>query len=89
MITDYGRSKSRVALSPDELARLQREMETLQRDLQAHEDTYGTNFLNLIIVRGYLAKLLDNGRVVRFLSSSQPNMLDAFQRIVDAANLDG
>jgi hypothetical protein len=89
MITDYGRSRSKVALSPNELARLQREMETLQRDLQNHEETYGTNFLNLVIVRGYLAKLLDNGRVVRFLSANHPDMLSAFQQVVESTSLEG
>lgn len=76
-------------LSPEEIARMQREMEALQRDLQAREDTYGTNFLNLVIVRGYLAKLLDNARVVRFLSSNHPDMLNAFQQIVDSTSLEG
>lgn len=68
---------------------MQREMETLERDLHAHEDNYGTNFLNLVIVRGYLAKLLDNVRVVRFLSSNHPDMLDAFQQIVESTSLEG
>ncbi len=81
--------KAMATLSPEEIARMQREMEALQRDLQAREDTYGTNFLNLVIVRGYLAKLLDNARVVRFLSSNHPDMLNAFQQIVDSTSLEG
>lgn len=81
--------KAVATLSPEEIARMQREMEALQRDLQAREDTYGTNFLNLVIVRGYLAKLLDNARVVRFLSSNHPDMLNAFQQIVDSTSLEG
>jgi len=82
-------SKAVATLSPEEIARMQREMETLQRDLQAREDTYGANFLNLVIVRGYLAKLLENARVVRFLSNSHPDMLNAFQQIVDSTSLEG
>ena len=82
-------SKATATLGPEELARMQREMETLQRDLQAREDTYGTNFLNLVIVRGYLAKLLENARVVRFLSSNHPDMLNVFQQIVESTSLEG
>lgn len=89
MITDYGQAKSKTTISSDELARMQREMETLQRELANHEDTYGQNFLNLVIVRGYLSKLLDNARVVRFLSSNHPDMLNAFQQIVDSTSLEG
>lgn len=45
--------------------------------------------MSLVIVRGYLAKLLDNARVVRFLSSNHPDMLNAFQQIVDSTSLEG
>lgn len=82
-------SKATATLSPEEMARMQREIETLQRDLHAREDTYGTNFLNLVIVRGYLAKLMENGRVVRFLSNNHPDMLNVFQQIVESTSLEG
>lgn len=89
MLTEAGRSKTKVTLGQDDLARMQREMETLQRDLASHEETYGQNFMNLVIVRGYLAKLLGNGRVVRFLSGGYSDMLGAFQQIVDSTSLEG
>ena len=82
-------SKATATLSPEEMARMQRETETLQRDLHAREDTYGTNFLNLVIVRGYIAKLMENGRVVRFLSNNHPDMLNVFQQIVESTSLEG
>lgn len=81
--------KAKLFLSADDVARMQREMETLQRDLQAHEDTYGQNFLNLVIVRGYLTRLLDNGRVVRFLSGNYSDVLNAFQQVVESTSLEG
>ncbi|MEN6521069.1 MAG: plasmid partitioning protein RepB C-terminal domain-containing protein [Armatimonadota bacterium] len=89
MLTDYGHPKFRTTLNSDELARMQREMETLQKELANHEDTYGQNFLNLVIVRGYLSKLLDNGRVVRFLSANHSDILDTFQQIVESTSLEG
>ncbi len=88
MLTDE-RVKNRVVLSAENVARMQREMEALQRDMQNHEDTYGQNFLNLVIVRGYLAKLLENGKVVRFLSNRHPDVLNAFQQIVESTSLEG
>jgi hypothetical protein len=89
MMSDDEKSKPRVSLSAEDVARMQREMETLQRDLQNHEDTYGQNFLNLVIVRGYLSKLLDNGRVVRFLSTHHSDVLNAFQQVVESTSLEG
>jgi hypothetical protein len=82
-------TKKTQMLSIDEIARMEREMETLQRDLHAHEDNYGKNFLNLVVVRGYLSKLLDNGRVVRFLSNTHPDILNGFQQIVESTSLEG
>ena len=68
---------------------MEREMEALHRDLQAHEDSYGQNFLNLVVVRGYLSRLLENERVVRFCSQNSPDVLDAFQQIVESTSLEG
>lgn len=89
MISDDEKVKTKVFLNAEDVARMQREMEMLQRDLQNHEDTYGQNFLNLVIVRGYLTKLLDNGRVVRFLSSNHQDVLNAFQQVVESTSLEG
>ena len=88
LLTDT-QAKKNPRLSPEDIARMEREMETLQRDLQAHEDNYGQNFLNLVVVRGYLSKLIDNGRVVRFLSNNYPDVMNAFQQIVESTSLEG
>ena len=42
----------------------------------------------LTIARGYLRPLLENGRVVRFLSQNFREFLFEFQRIIEAANLE-
>jgi hypothetical protein len=76
-------------LSSEDIARMEREMESLQRDMQDYEETYGQNFLNLVVVRGYISKLLDNGHVVRFLSNNHPDVLNAFQQIVESTSLEG
>jgi hypothetical protein len=39
---------------------MQREMANLQRDLKLLEDSYGGDVLNLVLARGYLAKLFSN-----------------------------
>lgn len=82
-------AKKNPRISPEDIARMEREMETLQRDLQAHEDNYGQNFLDLVVVRGYLSKLIDNGRVVRFLSNNYTDVMNAFLQIVESTSLEG
>lgn len=89
LLVDSDQPKKTQMLNAEEIARMEREMETLQRDLHSHEDSYGKNFLNLVIVRGYLSRLLDNGRVVRFLSNSHQDILNGFQQIVESTSLEG
>lgn len=76
-------------MAADDIARVEREMQALQRDLQMHEDSYGRSFLDLVLVRGYLTRLLENGRVVRLLSNNLQDLLNAFQQIVYCTSLGG
>lgn len=80
--------KSDNGLKPEDIARMEKEMAALERDYKLIEESYGTNNLHLVLVRGYVAKLLDNARVVRFLSANYADILGEFQKIVEAASLD-
>ena len=71
-------------LSPEDMSRMEREMENLGQDLRAVEESHGRNVLNLVLVVGYLKKLLDNARVVRYLSQHCAEILSEFQAIVEA-----
>lgn len=62
-------------------------MESLGREFKPIEESHGKNVLSLVIVVGYLKKLLDNARVVRFLAQNHPEILAKFQKLVEARNL--
>lgn len=79
--------KKAEGVSPEDLTRMERELESLERDFKLAEDSHGRNVLNLVLARGYLAKLLGNARVVRYLSQTTPDILAEFQRIVEATSL--
>ncbi|MCK4624701.1 MAG: ParB N-terminal domain-containing protein [Phycisphaerae bacterium] len=70
-----------------DVARLQNEMQSLERDFALVQDEYGQNMLNLVVVVGYMRSLLGNAAVVRFLSQAEPAMLAEFQKIVDLADM--
>lgn len=74
-------------LTTDEMARMEYEMESIGRDFKMIEDSHGRNVLNLVIVVGYVKKLLENARVVRYLSQSCPEILSEFQKIAEAKRL--
>lgn len=75
-------------LSPVEMARMEREMDSLSKDFKEIEETHGKNVLNLVIVVGYLKKLLDNARAVRYLAHTYPEILTEFQKIVESRGLE-
>lgn len=70
------------------LGRIEREVESVATDFRRIEQSHGKNVLNLVIVVGYLKKLLDNARVSRFLSAGHPEILKDFQKLVDSRSLD-
>ena len=71
-LVDAERAKEIRGLSPEDISRMEHEMESLGREFKLIEESHGKNVLNLVIVVGYLRKLLDNARVVRFLCPEPP-----------------
>lgn len=76
--------KQKEGMSAEEIARLEEEMELLERDLKAVDENYGENMLNLTLARGYIKKLMDNAKVVRFLNTNHAEILTEFQAIAMA-----
>ena len=81
MLVDPGTPKVKASISPEELARMEKEMETLERDYKAIEDGYAENMLNLTVLRGYVRRILGNERVRRFLEKRHSELLPEFERI--------
>ncbi|NBU11494.1 MAG: chromosome partitioning protein ParB [Proteobacteria bacterium] len=76
--------KKKEGLSATEIARMEEEMGALEHDLKAVEETYGENVLNLTLARGYIKKLLENAKVVRFLNTNHADILPEFEAIAAA-----
>ena len=68
---------------------MEEEMESLEHDLKAVEESYGENVLNLTCARGYIKKLLENAKVVRFLNGSYRDILFEFESLTAAESLSG
>jgi RepB plasmid partitioning protein len=69
------------------MARMEREMELLSRDFREIEATHGKNVLNLVIVAGYLRKLLDNAPIVRYLAQHYPEIMTELQIVAETRSL--
>jgi hypothetical protein len=74
-------------LSEEQMARMESEMASLQREYQLIEENYGTDVLNLTLAKGYLGSLLGNARVVRYMAQHHPAMLAEFQKVTEITSL--
>lgn len=73
--------------SGQQMARMERELAALQTQVESVEETYGVDNLHLTVARGYIAKLLANNRVVRWLATHQQDYLGEFQKIAEIDTL--
>ncbi|WP_231422227.1 plasmid partitioning protein RepB C-terminal domain-containing protein [Pseudomonas sp. Leaf59] len=74
-------------ISAESIARLERELAALQMQIKTVEESYGPDVLHLTVIKGYLAKLLANAAVVRWLARHQPEYLKEFQSIAELKEL--
>jgi ParB-like chromosome segregation protein Spo0J len=74
-------------LSAENRAKMEQEMETLQRDLKAVEKSYGQNVLSLTVARSYIRKLLENPEVQHFLNAQYADVLNEFTALVELESL--
>ncbi len=52
------------------------------------EETYGQDVLNLVLAKGYLARLLENEPVRQYLQAQQADLLCELQSVVDTIALE-
>lgn len=82
------RPKQVAGMTPEQMARMEREMSTLQQDFKAVEASYGEDVLHLVIAAGYLTKMISNRKIEKYLEQNHPEILSEFKVIIAAASLD-
>jgi hypothetical protein len=70
-------------LTNDQMALMERESAGLERQFKIAEQSYGTNHLDLVLAKSYLAKLLGNARIIRYLAQSHQEFLSEFHKIAE------
>lgn len=86
-LVDPQKSKKIRGLTEDQMQRMEDEMSNLQREYRLIEENYGLDVLNLTLAKGYLASLLVNVRVVRYLAQNHAEILSEFQKISEMMSL--
>jgi hypothetical protein len=74
-------------LDTEQMARMEAEMASVEREYRLIEENYGANVLNLTLAKGYLTSLLSNAKLVRYLAQHHAEILKQFQKIAEMKTL--
>jgi hypothetical protein len=88
MLVDLAKQDVAEGLTPEQVAKMEKEMEALQRDLKMVEESHGNEVLNLVLARAYLKKLFGNARVVRYLSEHFSDIFCELQTVSEESSLE-
>lgn len=88
MLIGEKKPKKLNGVSAEQMAKMEKEMSNLQGQFKSIEQYYGQDVLNLVLAKGYLAKLLANESVIRYLTQRHPDVLREFVNIVELDALD-
>jgi hypothetical protein len=81
-------ANKRVAIRPDDLAKLENESHASEREFVLATESHGKHVMELMLIRAYMKKLLDNARVVRFMAQRNPDLLGQLQQVIEATSLE-
>jgi hypothetical protein len=82
-LVDSAKPKKLDGLTDAQIALMEQESATLDREFRLIEKSYGTDNLDLVVATGYVTRLLGNVRVVKYLAQHFPELLSEFQRIAE------
>jgi hypothetical protein len=85
-LVDAHKPKKIKGITPEAMARMEKELARLQESISSIQDTYGREHLQLTVIKAYIAKLLENNRVARYLTQHRPSFLQEFQAIAAATS---
>ena len=68
-------------ISEEEISRMEKEMEVLERDYRLYQDQFGENSLHLNTIQRYVKRLLENTKIKRFLGTRYTELLEEFQEL--------
>ena len=87
-LVDDKKSKPSTDLRPEDIARMEREMEKLHQDYLMAEEEIGDTMLSLVIAKGYISRLMRNVAISDYLKRHHPDLVDGITSVMDAIATD-
>lgn len=78
------KSKQVDGLTSEQIALMEQESEKLDREFRLMEQSYGDDHLDLVVAVGYVLRLIENARVVRYLAQNFSELLAEFQKVAES-----
>lgn len=88
LLVEGKKPRKLTGVSPEQMAKMEREMSNLQGQYKLVEQTYGQDVLNLVLAKGYLAKLLENESARQYVAQRHPDLMAEFESIIATISLD-
>jgi hypothetical protein len=70
-------------VTSEQMARMERELASLQSQVKSVEESFGIDNLHLTVAKGYVTKMLANKRIMRWLEQHRQEYLGEFQSIAE------
>lgn len=74
--------------TPEDIARMERQMEKLYQDYKAVEDTLGETLLVLVVAKGFVARLLRNNAISEYLKRYHQDLTGELASVMEAIGAD-
>lgn len=75
-------------MTSEQIAKMEREIESISREFRSVESTYGETVFELTLARGYVAKLMRNAAVAEFLARNHPDIGERFRELAEETPLE-
>ena len=82
------RKASSHGLTAQQREKMEREMESLSRDIKVVEEHYGTNMLRLVVANGYIGRLLENAAIAGYLQRHHAEINEQLRSLQDSIDSD-
>ena len=72
----------------EQIAKLEKEMNQVHTQFKDAEQHYGSDLLNLVLAKGFIAKLLANESVKHFIECNENEILEHFELVVNTVSME-
>jgi ParB-like chromosome segregation protein Spo0J len=80
--------KAPKGLKAEDIAGMEKEMDSLEQNFLSLEESHGQNVLQLVLMTAYLRRLLENAAVVKYLTKNHTDIHSELQKLVENPALD-